>query len=243
MSDDAFQLEKLVKDEIELLVVKKDNCEFVFSTGKAGLDFSLANEKGAENISKMKDVFGLSEIGYLKQVHGDLILQADGTVRQGDALYACGRMRAAGVFTADCVPVLVADAHGRVIAAVHSGWKGTCQLIVLKTIKKLMEQFHMEPEELNVVIGPHIMQCCYEVSQEIIEKFQSMEEFRGVKISEGRMLSLKACILQQLKLSGVKPENVKSLDICTHCNEEYEMHSFRRNKTACRQFSFVFSKI
>ena len=61
-----------------------------------------------------------------------------------------------GVRTADCVPILLSDPGNRVIAAIHSGWKGTVQKIAMKTIGIMETKFKTRPEDLLAVIGPSI---------------------------------------------------------------------------------------
>lgn len=57
------------------------------------------------------------------------------------------------------------------IAAVHSGWRGTYKEILLKTISKLVDDFHSDPTTLICYIGPSISQINYEVDNEVAEKF------------------------------------------------------------------------
>ena len=57
---------------------------------------------------------------------------------------------------------------------------------------------------------------------------------------EKRNLNLEACIVQDLKESGLKDENINSLNLCTHCSEEIKLHSYRKSDGAYgRMFAFV----
>ena len=65
------------------------------------------------------------------------------------------------------MPILLYDKANNVIAAVHSGWKGTFSCILLKTIDDMEKKYGTKPKDLVVCIGPHMHQCCYEVGEEL----------------------------------------------------------------------------
>ena len=77
---------------------------------------------------------------------------------------------ALGVKTADCVPILFADAHNGVIAAAHAGWQGAFSGIITNTVKSML---HMGAQRttLHAAIGPCIRQTSYEVGGEFFDKF------------------------------------------------------------------------
>ena len=88
-------------------------------------------------------------------------------MKEGDAIITNVKNVIIGVFTADCVPVILVDEENKVIAAIHSGWRGTFESITLKTIKKMKEEFNTNEINIKAYIGPHIRKCCYEVSEEL----------------------------------------------------------------------------
>ena len=148
-----------------------------------------------------------------------------------------------GIFTADCVPVLIADNKNNVIAAVHSGWRSTIANIVGKTIIKMKESFGCNSENLKVFIGPHNKQCCYEVSEELISKFKNVDYLKNTDINNGRFLSLENCIIKQCKINGVRRENIITTQYCTFCSENVQFHSYRKSgKKSGRQFSLIYIK-
>jgi len=76
------------------------------------------------------------------------------------------------VLTADCQPVLLADAGAGVVAAVHAGWRGTLDGILEATLDA-MEGQGAARERIRAVIGPTISQANYEVGQEFLETFEA----------------------------------------------------------------------
>jgi YfiH family protein len=77
---------------------------------------------------------------------------------------------ALGILTADCVPVLLADAEAGVIGAAHSGWKGTRDGISAATVEA-MERLGARRARIHAAIGPAIQQASYEVGPEFPERF------------------------------------------------------------------------
>lgn len=225
----------------EFIKFEYDNAVVLFSTAKNELDFNKNTEEGLLNLEKIKEHYKLQAVGYLNQIHSDLIFNFDGNIRDGDALITDEAKTAIGVFTADCVPVILVDTQKGAIAAIHSGWKGTKALIVSKTIERLQENYGSRVEDIKVYIGPHIGGCCYEVSSKLVEEFTGEDIYSNIKISDNNKLDLEKCILTQLKEKGIKEENISTTNICTSCNKQYELYSYRccENKQG-RMFSFVY---
>jgi copper oxidase (laccase) domain-containing protein len=94
-----------------------------------------------------------------------------------------------------------------------------------------------------VYIGPHIGGCCYKVSRELIEEFTSEDIYSNIKISNDDNLDLEKCILSQLMEKKIKEENITTTNICTACNKQYDLYSYRNSKNKQgRMFSFVYLK-
>lgn len=232
----------LNKEGYEFINYSNSNAEFVFSTAKNNLNLSKNSKEGINNLENLKEWFELKEVGYLNQTHSDYIYVYDGKIHEGDAIITEEKNIAVGIFTADCVPILMYDKTNNVIAAVHSGWKGTEMGIASKTIDKLIKNYGAKAEDLVVCIGPHIGGCCYEVSEELIELFKNNSMYKDIDFHDGRKLNLKKCIIHQLKYKGVLEDNIHDVNICTFCNKEYETYSYRRNDKESRLFSFIFLK-
>lgn len=225
----------------EFIKIDLEGAYAIFSTAKNGLDFDKNTDEGRRNIENINKWFGVNEVGYLSQTHSDNVYIYNGEIQEGDALITNRESVAIGIFTADCVPVLLYDKENRVAAAIHSGWRGTFSCIVSKTINEMKKLYETKAENLVAYIGPHIHQCCYEVSEELIERFKNAEIYKGVDVTKGRMLSMVDCITHQMVVDGIKRENIQDIDICTLCNNEFKLHSYRKNANG-RLFSFIFMK-
>ena len=131
-------------------------------------------------------------------------------------------------FTADCVPVIIADPKNRAIACIHSGWRGTAQKITKNAVELMAKNYASNPADLIAVIGPCIAKCCYEVGQEVFDEFGVPEYF--TKKPNGKyMLDLVFANEQVLKESGVK--NIYAANECTFCKSDlYYSHRATKGK-------------
>lgn len=234
-------MESLFIENYEFLEFKEEGARLVFSTSRGRLNFNIHEEEGKNNIIKLKYWFALSEVGYLYQIHSSDAIVYDGKIHYGDAIITNKRNTALGVFTADCVPVLIIDRSKQVIAAVHSGWKGTINDICANTISKMKSEYNIKPEDLIAYIGPHNRSCCYEIGKDVEDLFMSNKLYKNINIIEQGNLNLEKCIIAQMINEGVLMENIRTTEICTFCSSDFQMHSYRRDKQACgRMFSFIY---
>lgn len=88
------------------------------------------------------------------------------------------------VTTADCVPILFYDPVKRVVAAAHSGWKGTCNGIAAKVVECMKDEFGTNPEDVLASIGPSICKDCYEVSEDLYEAFSNSDYYRESEVND-----------------------------------------------------------
>ncbi|MEG0004319.1 MAG: peptidoglycan editing factor PgeF [Clostridium sp.] len=169
-----------------------------------------------------------SSIAYLHQVHGqDVYLVNRDNVDQvvgkdGDAIITAEKNLPIGVFTADCVPILLYDKNKKVVAAIHAGWRGVVGKILTKTISKMKQEFKTSSEDIVVAIGPFIGSCCFEVSADIINKF-NFYEIRGNKY----FVDLYKEVEKEALENNILLDNIDFLDMCSVCTGEI-FHSYRR---------------
>ncbi len=91
-----------------------------------------------------------------------------------DAMVTAVEGLALGVTTADCGPVLFADARTRVIGAAHAGWKGAFTGVLEATIDA-MEKLGAHRADMTVAVGPLIRQASYEVGAEFVARFATAD--------------------------------------------------------------------
>lgn len=187
---------------------------------------SVGDEPGAvaENRARIEAAMNGRETAWARQVAGDTVLRVDGPgfAGEGDALVTGREGVSLVVAVADCVPVaLVGD--GRV-GMVHSGWRGTLSGIAGKAAGEVGGAGSVP---VRAYVGPCIRGCCYEVSQELAEKFAGRF---GAGVVSGRMLSLPDAIRIGLEERGV--EEVHDLGLCTGCRPDlFFSHRKQKPKT------------
>ncbi|MFQ5663552.1 MAG: peptidoglycan editing factor PgeF [Terriglobia bacterium] len=105
---------------------------------------------------------------------GRFLRERDGAVKlAGDALVTNQPGLLLAVQVADCLPILLVDPRKRVVAAVHSGWRGTVKRITEKAVGRMRQEFGCEARTMLAAIGPGIHRCCYPVGREVAETFAS----------------------------------------------------------------------
>jgi YfiH family protein len=135
------------------------------------------------------------------------------------------------VLTADCVPVLFADAEAGIIGAAHAGWKGAVAGVCEATIDA-MEKLGAKREAIMASIGPSISQRSYEVGPEFRAQFRAADAeafFIAATTPEHFMFDLKGFVAQILKRAGVGQVDI--LPHCTYAQAE-KFFSYRRTTHA-----------
>ncbi len=103
---------------------------------------------------------------WLNQVHGTRVVNAAGAEREADVAYTGERGIVCGVLTADCLPLLLCDAQGARVAAVHAGWRGLAAGVVEAALDVMGEG-----KNLLAWLGPAIGPNAFEVGSEVREVF------------------------------------------------------------------------
>lgn len=164
------------------------------------------------------------------QVHGDRIVRVTSEtttadLMETDALVTSEKGVCVAVMSADCVPILLYDPVKSVVAAVHSGWRGTVQKILSKTIIYLEEHYNSQPRDLLAGIGPSVCQESYEVGEEVIEQFASNFTNASrlmIPTMQGKAkLDLWEANRIQLVESGVEQKNIRVANLCTVIQNEW----------------------
>ena len=121
----------------DFLVLDNDKSTVVFSTALDNRSFNRNTDEGKEALNSIVNDFNVKKVLYLNQVHSDKVYayknEENFIENDGDGIITNERNVAVGVFTADCVPVIIVNEINGVIGAVHSGWKGTFNSFIIIT--------------------------------------------------------------------------------------------------------------
>lgn len=213
---------------------------FGFSTKPGGVSqdpfyLNLSSSVGddPENVTENRNLFfkelGIVEknVTFQKQIHSSIINYSPSPCHFDgcDAVFTDKKQNFLAVGVADCIPVFLYDPVKKVVAGIHSGWMGTKDKILSKTISELVKNFDTDPTELIAYIGPGICQDHYEVGEEVGLLF---DENIRYKSGEKFYLDLKKDNFNQLLNSGVNKNNIEVSDLCTFKESEL-LHSYRRD--------------
>ena len=136
---------------------------------------------------------------------------------------------AIGVSTADCGPILFADAQAGVIGATHAGWKGALTGVLEATVAA-MEELGARRARIKAALGPMIRQPSYEVGAEFVERFTAADAsnkrfFAAASRPSHAMFDLPGYIRSRLERAEI--QGVEDLGLCTYADPA-RFFSYRR---------------
>ncbi len=177
------------------------------------------------NRDKILNCCGADELVFTNQLHGVKVLtlakECSAKVQnekepmlEGDALITDIRGKALVIKTADCQSVMLVDPVRKVIANVHSGWRGSIQNIIARTIDTMAARFNCRPKDLHAGVGPSLGPCCGEF---IHYRKEIPEAFWKYRVNEVHF-DFWAISQEQLCKAGVRSDNIHISRICTKCN-------------------------
>lgn len=190
-----------------------------------GVGDDTANVK--KNRATIQKGLEAGELLFVRQVHGTeiLILSQRHDFRPdkptdrppvGDALITNVSGSFLVVQVADCQPVFLYDSTRKVVANVHSGWRGSIRNIIGRTIDAMGREFGTVPRDIVAAIGPSLGPCCAEFihyRDEIPKMFWSYKD-------SDHHFDFWAISRDQLTDAGVPAAHIFSSETCTRCNPE-----------------------
>lgn len=209
----------------------------------AGFDYDFRLQtRGSEinkDVKRALDKMGIhpTEIYSGQQVHLHNIGYADGVTGEPfifgrnfpetDGLITDKPGIALLVKYADCSPIVLYDPKKKVLAALHSGWRGTVQRFSQKAIEKMEHEFGCDKENILVYVGPSIDMENYEVGSEVYEAFAGFNQRDAffVPKEDKFCLSMTDANLSLLREAGIKEEHIEVSRVSTFMDER--LHSAR----------------
>jgi YfiH family protein len=208
----------------------------VYASLNSGIGSDDAPANVIENRSRMAAALGVSPAHLITayQVHSPAVVVADRPWSQAqrpraDAIVTRVPGLAIGISTADCGPVLIADAQARVVGAAHAGWRGAVAG-VLEAAIAAMERIGADRSRMVATLGPTISQPNYEVGPELIAQFVADDAanerfFAPAERAGHARFDLPGYIVARLQRAAVG--TVDSLGRCTY-SEADRFYSYRR---------------
>ncbi len=208
------------------------------------INFRSGSEEAVECYKKLFKAVGLDVNTLMKpeQKHTANIKCLDRIVEKDKLLVTDGLITDKKGITltttnADCILILFYDPVKKVIANVHSGWRGTFQKIAEKTVNKMIINYKCDPKDIIVCITPSIRKCHFEVDEDVKDLCEDIFSFTGRTkefIEKGEIKEEKqkylidTVLINRILLEevGIQSKNIIDSGICSVCNSD-KISSFR----------------
>lgn len=182
-----------------------------------------------------------SEPVWVNQVHGVEVIDAAASscLENADASFTTKPNVVCVTMTADCLPVLLCDQSGTVVAAAHAGWRGLCDGVIEATVAKMQ----VPAAEILVWLGPAIGPGAFEVGDEVKAQFtarDALAESAFAKHADKWLCNMYLIARQRLQALGVTKVYGASVneDFCTY-TDKTRFFSFRRDNVTGRMASMI----
>ena len=216
--------------------------EGIFSSMNLSFSRGDSDECVKENFRRMSAAIGVDEESLVKsvQTHTTNVHQVTKQNRKDELTDIDGLItNEPGICLvtsyADCVPLFFLDPVHKAIGLSHSGWRGTVGKMGKVTLERMREAYGTRAEDVLAAVGPSICQDCYEVSEDVIDKFKEAFEqkywdslFYQKENGKYQLNLWKANEIILLE-AGVQKENLAITNVCTNCNPDI-LFSHRASK-------------
>ncbi|MGH6861823.1 MAG: peptidoglycan editing factor PgeF [Phyllobacterium sp.] len=215
-----------------------------------GSGSSDTRENVAENRRRVAETLGapVSQLVTVHQVHSPDVITVTAPIAgdrpKADAMVTATPGIVIGALSADCGPILFADADARVVGAAHAGWRGAIGGVLENTVDAMVA-LGARRERIKAVLGPTIGPQNYEVGAEFYQQFVATDcayagFFRDSERERHKMFDLWSFITSRLERAGV---NASSLEVCTYADEDrffsYRRTTHRKEPDYGRQISAI----
>lgn len=219
------------KIEFEFTTINDGNLAYHVPDSKENVD------KNRINLCKRLNI-DINNLFYMNQVHGNNVQIVDKNsarlIENCDGIITNEKNISLMVMVADCIPIIFIDRTKNVIAAVHAGRNSTFLKISEITIKKMIKHFNCSVDDIEVVMGPSIQKCCYEVNDEMIN---IVKKSFGEEFCDGNNIDLQG--INKAILNNLEVYNITISYTCTKCSNE-PFFSYR-NEKKCGRFAAIVS--
>ena len=207
----------------------------------AGLNLGLNSGDEAEAVARNRASLRQwlpAEPLWLRQVHGTTVVEADSAEGspEADAAIARRPRRGCAVLSADCLPLLLCNEAGTVVAAAHAGWRGLCAGVIERTLRAMGSP----PQTLLAYLGPAIGPAAYEVGAEVREAFVAADAQSEAAFALGAPGKFHADLyaLARMRLHALGVREISGGGLCTFTDQQ-RFFSYRRDGECGRMATLI----
>jgi len=164
-------------------------------------------------------------------IHGNKVTVVNGggeniTISDCDALITSDRRYLLTITVADCLPLYFYDNEKQVVAIAHAGWRGVVAQIAKEVVDAFVDNYGSNLKDIEVLIGPHIQDCHFEVKSDVAANFKISET---VIRNKKTYINLAGAVTKQLLDLGLLQTHIQVSSECTFCSHD-KYFSWRRDK-------------
>lgn len=198
------------------------------------------------DLARLRSELGIARIARLHQIHSDRVfyIRELKTGLEGDGLFTDRAGLYLSVEVADCLPIYFfgsnpsSGSNPTSVGICHAGWRGTAAGIARRMVELMECQSGCRTRELRYAFGPCIGPCCYEVGEELPQRFNWISGFEEEIIRRRGRLYLDLKGMNRRILARTRVEEVASLELCTSCRSDL-FYSARRDGVTGRNLGVV----
>lgn len=157
-------------------------------------------------------------------------------IDDNDALYTFESGIVLATYHADCTPIYFYSRKHNLIGVIHAGWLGTAREVVYKTLKHIIDDYAISPDDITVHIGPSISWKNYEVKQDVVDK---MKNYKQAFVYSDDKIYLDCALANIMQVKKLGISNISHDERCTYeCEDLFFSH--RRETNAGRMLAFIY---
>ena len=228
------------RNGIEYIQFKKlleFNIKHAYTLKSENTNFYFKSENEMESYKKLFSALDLNIDSLVKpmQTHTSVVkcidsIKSSESLNNVDGLITDKTNITLATVNADCILFLFFDPIKKIIANVHSGWRGTFQKIAEKTVVKMINNYNCNPKDIMCFICPSIRKCHFEVDEDVKQLCEEIFSFtnRTNEFIEksldnnSKKYYIDTVLINKILLEelGVKKENIIDCNICSVCNKD-----------------------
>ncbi len=231
---------------LELLSASSLSVPHGFTTRKGGvsdsyyrgLNVGLSTGDDPATVEKNRELVlehfhvNKNQVSILEQVHSNTVIVAEPAWHKfkADAQVTNNPDLLLIIGMADCLPILFYDPVQQAVGAAHAGWRGTSMRIAENVIAMMQKEYGSKPADIRVAMGPAICKKNYQVGAEVFAAFKQAGIPETVFDEDGERYRVDIASANKVVLehSGVLPEHIENLKLCTFADAEL-FYSHRRD--------------
>ena len=216
------------------------NNEYTFN-----IDDTLIDVFSSNPLIEIINKYHIKKYYELNQLHSNIVNIINDDCNHnlnGDAMITNLKNVALVIKTADCIPIVLYDNKTKILAVIHSGWKGTLNGIVKEVLNKMLTTYNVDIKNIKAYLYPSIRKCHFEVEKDVYNMFKNkiknIDKYtnkNGIKY----YIDLQNIVINDLKECGIT--NIYDANICTYCQHD-KYYSYRYNNTNKRNYLITLIK-